>query len=79
MNFSCSKDIQSVKQLSNFKRILKNPAIWIITKGKQTFILLFSKEVLIGVFIFLKSSYIEGNVDWSPFSYSEVYQSCVSK
>jgi hypothetical protein len=79
LGFSCSKDIDAVKQLSDLKNILKNPAIWIITKGKQTFILIFLKRVLVAVFIFLKFSCVQRNVDWSPFPSFEVYQSCVSK
>ena len=63
LGFSCIKDIHGVKQLSDFKSTLKNPVTWIIRKGKQTVILIFSKEVLVAVFIFLKSSYIEPNVD----------------
>ena len=76
LGFSCIKDINAIKQ---FKSTLKNPVTWIIRKGKQTVILLFSKEVLVGVFIFFKSSYIEPNVDPPSFTSSEVYQSCVIK
>jgi hypothetical protein len=79
LGFSCSKDIHAVQQLSDLKNILKNPAIWIIRKGKQTVILIFSKEVLVAVFIFLKSSYIEPNVDHPSFASSEVYESCIIK
>ena len=73
---SCIKDINAIKQL---KSTLKNPVTWIIRKGKQTVILLFSKEVLVAVFIFFKSSYIEPNVDPPSFTSSEVYQSRVIK
>ena len=79
MGFSCIKDIHVVKQLFDFKSTLKNPVTWIITKGKQTIILIFSKEVLVAVFIFLESSYIEPNGDCPSFSSSEVYKSCVNK
>jgi hypothetical protein len=79
LGFSCSKDIHAVKQLSDLKNILKNPAIWIIRKGKQNVILIFSKEVLVAVFIFLRSSYIKPNVDHPSFASSEVYESCVIK
>jgi len=34
---------------------------------------------LVGVFIFLESSYIESNVDCASFSSSEVSQYCISK
>jgi len=76
LGFSCIKDIRAAKQ---FKNSLKNPVTWIIRKGKHTVILLFSKEVLVAVFIFLKSSYMEPNVDPPSFTSSEVYQSCVIK
>ena len=79
LGFSCIKDINAIKQLSDFKKTLKNPVTWIIRKGKKTFILIISKEVLVAVFIFLKSSYIEPNGDHPSFACSEVYQSCVSK
>ena len=79
LGFSCIKDTDTVKELSDFKNTLKNPVTWIITKGKKTLILIFSKEVLVAVFIFLESRYIEPNVDWSSFSSSQVYQSCVIK
>jgi len=76
LGFNCIKDINAIKQ---FKSTLKNPVTWIIRKGKHTVILLFSKEVLVAVFIFFKSSYIEPNVDPPSFTSSEVYQSCVIK
>nr|YP_010448043.1 hypothetical protein NRL27_pgp008 [Nitzschia dubiiformis]UTQ75524.1 hypothetical protein [Nitzschia dubiiformis] len=79
LGFSCIKDINAIKQLSNLKSTLKNPLTWIIKKGKQTVILIFSKEVLVAVFILLKSSYIEPNFDPPSFTSSEVYQSCVIK
>lgn len=76
LGFSCIKDINAIKQL---KSTLKNPVTCIIRKGKQTVILLFSKEVLVAVFIFLKSSYIQANVDPPSVISPEVYQSCVIK
>ena len=76
LGFNCIKDLNAIKQ---FKSTLKNPVTWIIRKGKQTVILLFSKEVLVAVFIFLKSSYIELNVDPPSFLSPEVHQSRVIK
>jgi len=76
LGFSCIEDINAIKQLSNLKSTLKNPVTWIIRKGKQTVILIFSKEVLVAVFILLNSSYIEPNVNPPSFTSSEVYQSC---
>jgi len=79
LGFSCIKDINAIKQLSYLKGTLKNPVTWIIRKGKQTVILIFSKEVLVAVFIFLNSSCIEPNFDPPSFTSSEVYQACVIK
>lgn len=76
LGFSCLKDINAIKQ---FKSTFKNPVTWIIKKGKQTIVLVFSKEVCVAVFIFLKSSSIEPNVDRTSFILPEVYQSCVIK
>ena len=77
LGFSCIKDINAIKELSNLKSTLKNRVSWIIRKGKQTVILIFSKEVLIAVFILLNSSCTEPNFDPQSFPSSEVYQSCV--
>jgi len=79
LGFSCIKDINAIKQLSYLKGTLKNPVTWIIRKGKQSVILIFSKEVLVAVFIFLNSSCIEPNFDPPSFTSSEVYQACVIK
>ena len=73
LGFNCIKDINTIKE---FKSTLKNTVTWIIRKGKHSLILLFSKEVLVGVFILLESRYI---VDPPSFTSSEVYQSCVIK
>jgi len=85
LGFSCIKDIRAAKLILNLKKFLKRTkrvsVAYLIEKGKQVCILIFSKEVLVAVFIFLKSSYIEPNVEPPPPSFilSEVYQSCVSK
>ena len=50
--------------------------LFIVKKGN---FLIFSKEILVAVFIFLKSSYIEPNVDPPSFTSSDVYQSYVIK
>ena len=81
LGFSCIKDIDGIKQLSNLKSTLKNPVSWLIRKGKQTFRLISSKEVLVAVLIFVES--ISGNINpnlYDPsFSWAEVYQSSVRK
>lgn len=81
LKFSCIKDIDAIKQLSNLKRSLKNPVSWVIRKGKQSVVLIFSKEVLVAVLIYVES--ISGNINpnlYDPsFSSAEVYQSSVRK
>ena len=79
LGFSCIKDIDAIKQLSNLKSTLRNPVIWVIRKGKQTVVLIFSKEVLVAVFIFLESMYLKPTVDCRSFTSYEVYQSCLIK
>nr|UVG41922.1 hypothetical protein [Navicula tsukamotoi] len=76
LGFSCIKDINAIKQL---KITLKNQVIWIIRKGKQIVILLFSEETLVAAIIFLKSISVEPNVDSTSFILPKVYQSCVTK
>ena len=79
LGFSCIKDTDAVKELSDFKSTLKNPVSWIIRKGKQSVVLIFSKEVLVGVLIYVES--ICGNINPNlydrSFSWAEVYQSSV--
>jgi hypothetical protein len=79
LGFSCIKDIDSVEQLLDFTSTLKNSLTCVAQKSNKTFIFIFSKEVLVAVFIFLKSTYIEPNVDHPSFVSSEVYKSCVIK
>ncbi len=52
LGFSCIKDIDAIKQLSNFKSTFCYPY----------------KEVLVAVFIFLKSSYVEPKVNPRSFT-----------
>jgi len=61
LEFEGTKDINS-NVFPQFKSTLKNSVAWIIKKGKHTVILLFSKEVLVAVFIFLEFSCKEGCV-----------------
>lgn len=76
LGFSCIKDIDSVEQLLDFTRTLKNSLTY---KSNKTFIFIFSKEMIVAIFIFLESSYIELNDDYRSFSSSQVCQSCVIK
>ena len=61
------------------KRTKRVSVAYLIEKGKQVCILIFSKEVLVAVFILLNSSCIEPNFDPPSFTSYEVYQSCVIK
>jgi len=79
LGFSCIKDIDSVEQLLDFTSTLKNSLTYIAQKSNKTFIFIFSKEMIVAIFIFLESSYIELNVDYRSFSSSQVCQSCVIK
>jgi hypothetical protein len=81
LGFNCINDMNGIKQLSNLKSILKNPVSWIIRKNKQTVVLIFSKEVLAAVLIFVEpiSANINPNLYDPSFSSAEVYQSFVSK
>ena len=85
MGFSCIEDVRAAKQISNFKNFIKRTrgvsVAYIVKKGKQISILIFSKEVLVAVLIFVQS--ISVNIDpdvYCPSSSSpEVYQSFISK
>ena len=79
LGFSCIKDIDSVEQLLDFTRTSKNSLTYIAQKNNKTFIFIFSKEMIVAIFIFLESSYIARNVDYRSFSSSQVCQSCVTK
>ena len=74
LEFSCIKDINTIKQLSDFKSTLKNSVTW-----KKPVILIFSKKVLVAIFTFLEYSYLEPNIDHPSFTSSQVYESCVIK
>ena len=76
LGFNCLKDINAINQLSNLKSTLAIPELRILKKGKQTLVLLFSKEALIAVLIFMKYT---PDFDRSAFSSTEVYQCCLSK
>lgn len=80
--FSCIKNIRAAKLISDLKKELKRVSVvYIVKKSKQICILIFSKEVLVAVFIFVQSTQVNIDPDlYHPsFSSSEVYQSCVSK
>lgn len=65
-----------INVIKQFESTLKNPITWIIRKDKHTVILLFLKKVLVVVFIFLKSGYIELNFDFLSFT---LFECLVSK
>jgi len=78
LGFSCTKDVNAIRQLSNFKRTLKNPVIYVTRKTKQTAVLIFSKEFLVAAVIFSESRYIKPSINPSIFPSSKAY-SCVIK
>ena len=80
LGFNCIKDLRAAKQISDFKNFLKRTrgvsVAYIVKKGKQISILIFSKEVLVAVLIFVQS--ISVNIDPDVYrpssSSSKVYQ-----
>jgi len=83
LGFSCIEDVRTAQQILDFKNFLKRSrgvsVAYIVKKGKQISILIFSKEVLGAVFILLNSSCIEPYFDPPSFTSYEVYQFCVIK
>lgn len=79
LGFNCINDSYAVKQLVDFKNTLKSPVMSIMRKGKQTVIFVFSQKVLVAVFVFLKSSSIQSNLDCPSFPSSEISQYYISK
>jgi len=85
LGFSCIQDFRVAKQISNLKNLIKRTGgvsvAYIVKEGKQISILLISKEVLVGVLIFVKAI----SVDIDPYVYHpsasspKVYRYCVSK
>lgn len=80
MGFSCTEDDRAAKQVLNLVLFIKKKkgvsVAYIVKKGKQIFLLLFSKEILIGVVIFVKSISVKIDPDvYRPLSSSsKVYQ-----
>jgi hypothetical protein len=82
LGFSCIKDIRAGNQISDLINFLKRTkrisVAYVIRKGQQLFILIFSKEVLVALLICGNSM----NVKPVVYVYrpsSEVYQCCISK
>ncbi len=82
LGFSCIKDLKAGKSISNLKNVLKRTkgtsATFIVKKGKKITILIFSKEVLVGILIFLNA--ISMSIDSGIYypSYNG-YQSCINR
>jgi hypothetical protein len=80
LGFSCIKDVRAAKQISDLKNFIKRTrgvsVAYIVKKGKQICILIFSKEVLVAVLIFVQS--ISVNIDSDVYcpssSSSKAYQ-----
>ena len=65
LGLSSIKDIHAAKLILNLKKI---SLAYLIEKGKQVCILIFSKEVLVAIFIFLKASCKEPNFNPPSFT-----------
>jgi hypothetical protein len=78
LGFICIKDINSVEQLLDFRSSLKNSSTYMVQKSNQTFIFIFSKEMIVTVLIFLESIYLKPIIDCPLFLSSEVEQSSIS-
>lgn len=65
LGFTYMKDVHAANQISDLKNFIKRTTeilvAYIIKKGKQLFIIIFSKEVLVPILIFVNSSSV--NVD----------------
>ena len=83
LGFSCIKDGRAAKQVSNLVKFLKKiegvSEVSVVKKGKQTWIGVYAKKVLIAVFIFFKSRHVEPNIEPPSFTISEVHQYWNSK
>ena len=81
LEFSCIEDMQATELILNLKKVLTKriSVSYFIEKSEQICILIFSKEVLVAVFIFLTSSDIHQNVDHRLFRSLDICQSSVIK
>jgi hypothetical protein len=82
LGFICIHDVLAAKQISDLKNFIKRTTgilvAYIVKKGKQLFIIIFSKEVLVAVLIFVNSSSMNVYPDfYSPSP--EVYKCCISE
>ena len=79
LGFTCEKDIDAVRQLSNLTNTLKIPLIYISDKSNKIFIFTFSKNTIAAIFILLKCNSIGTSLNHRAFLSSEVHQSCLIK
>lgn len=83
LKFRSINDINAAKRIVNLKKFLKKTkrgsVSYLIKKGKQVCILIFSKEVLVAVFSFFEPIEIQINVHPPLCISSEVYKFCVIK
>ena len=75
LGFTCNKDIDSLKQLLDCPNTLKNSITYIVQKGHKTFIFIFSKKMLVAIFIVFESRYIQLKLDDRSFCSSQVCKS----
>jgi hypothetical protein len=79
LDFSYIKNIHTAKLISDLKKFLKKTkkisVTYIVKKGKQICVLIFSKEILVAVFIFVQSIRvnIESDLYHLSFLSFEVY------
>ena len=84
-SFNRIKNARTAKRRSSFKKFLKrtrgNLVAYLVKKGKQTFILIFSKEILIAVLVFVRSISFnnEPDVFYSFSPSSKVSLCCISE
>lgn len=84
-SFNRIKNARTAKRRSSFKNFLKrtrgNLVAYLVKKGKQTFILIFSKEILIAVLVFVRSISFnnEPDVFYSFSPSSKVSLCCISE
>ena len=79
LGFKCLKDMEVIRQLSDLENILKNPGTIILKQSNKTFVMIFSKEILVAVFIFFNCNSLPQPAHCSTFSSSETSQYCLSK
>lgn len=81
LGFRTLKDIEAGQQVAGLVSTLQIRGIWIFKKGKQTIVMIFSKEFFVAVFFFANSKFMNVGPNLYRPSYSspEVYQCCIRR